>query len=454
MEKQKKEAIFMPLLALAWPAIVEGLLQTILQYIDTAMVGRLGASATATVSLSSTYSWLIHSVISALGVGFLSYIARGIGEDDRDKVHSAAGQTVFVAVLIGVIMTAITLWIAPYMPGWMGAEPSIRRDATKYFVYINIPMVFRSATIILGAAIRATKDAKTPMYINVFVNGLNIILNYIMIYVVGLGAVGAGVSTGISVTVGGILMTVAFFRNPILCGDAPRKISIEQYKPNARVLRGIMAIGFPIVLTRMASCMGHIVFTSFVSSMSTIVYAAHAIAITAEELFYMPGYGMMSATSTLIGNAVGEKNQTKERKVKLYSIGMIFVLMCVTGMLLYFGADFMMSLFTKDEKVIAIGGKLLRMVAFTELVFGTSAVMEGIYNGMGHTKYPLVVELISMWGVRVLGAFICVRVLYMGIVSVWVMMIANNVLKAILLAVGLIYLGRKRGLNKRGEVTI
>ena len=454
MEQQKKEAIFVPLLTLAWPAIVEGLLQTILQYIDTAMVGRLGAAATATVSLSSTYSWLIHSVISALGVGFLSYIARGIGENDSDKVHRAGGQTVFVTVVIGVVMTVITLWMAPYMPGWMGAEEAIRGDATKYFIYINLPMVFRSATIIFGAAIRATKDAKTPMYINVFVNGLNIVLNYIMIYVVGLGAVGAGISTGISVTVGGVLMSVAFFKNPVLHGGKICGEGIRRYKPDGRVLRGIMAIGFPIVLTRMASCMGHIVFTSFVSSMATTIYAAHAIAITAEELFYMPGYGMMSATSTLIGNAVGEKNQLKERKVKVYSIGIIFVLMCITGVLLYVGAEFMMGLFTKDKQVIAIGTQLLRMVAFTEPVFGTSAVMEGIYNGMGHTRYPLVVELISMWGVRVLGAFVCVRILNMGIVAVWITMIANNVLKAVLLAIGLIYLGKKQRLNKRGNMTI
>ncbi len=103
----------------------------------------------------------------------------------------------------------------------------------------------------------------------------------------------------------------------------------------------------------------------------------------------------------------------------------------------------MMNLFTNDANVIAIGTKLLRMVAFTEPVFGTSAVMEGIYNGMGKTRYPLFVELISMWGVRILGTFICVRILGYGITSVWCMMIANNILKALLLALGLLYMSRE-----------
>lgn len=453
MKKTKKEAVFFPLLTLAWPAVLEGLLQTVLQYIDTAMVGRLGAAATATVSLSSTYSWLIHSMISALGVGFLSYIARGIGESDEKKVRQAAGQTVFVTLLTGLLLTGVTLWMAPYMPKWMGADKAIWKDASRYFVYINLPMVFRAATIIFGAAIRSTGDARTPMYINVFVNLLNIGLNYLMIYRLDMGPAGAGAATGISVSVGGVLMSVAFLRNPILQGKR-QGVSLSLWKPNGRILAQIMAIGFPIVLTRMASCLGHIVFTSFVSSMATTVYAAHAIAITAEELFYMPGYGMMSATATLMGNAVGEENLQKQKRIRGYSLGLIFFLMCLSGTLLYIGAEFMMGLFTKDPEVIAIGSKLLRMIAFTEPVFGTSAVMEGIYNGMGRTRYPLVVEILTMWGVRVTGAFICVHSLHLGIVSVWVMMIVNNVLKAVLLGGGLFFLSRQSVINNKKEVPI
>lgn len=436
MMKTGTNKVVKALLTLAWPAILEGMFQTLLQYIDTAMVGRLGAAATATVSLSSTYSWLINSVISGLSIGFLSYIARGIGQGDDKKVQEAARQTVLVAFVVGVAIMGITMWMAPHMPVWMGAESSIHRDATRYFVYVNLPMVFRAATIIFGAAIRATGDTKTPMFVNVFVSFLNIGLNYFFIYQLSQGAVGAGMATAISVVIGGVMMTVVFLRNPVLRGKETG-VPLAHYRPDGRVFAAIMAIGFPIVLTRVASCLGHVVFTSFVSSMSTTIYAAHAIAITAEEIFYIPGYGMMAATSTMIGNAIGEGNPKKERDVKLASISIIFLLMCVSGLLLFVGAEFMMGIFTEDEQVISIGAKLLRMVAFTEPIFGTSAVMEGIYNGMGRTHYPLWVELVSMWGVRIVGAFVCVRYLGMGITAVWIMMIANNVLKAVMLAMGL-----------------
>lgn len=265
-------------------------------------------------------------------------------------------------------------------------------------------------------------------------------------------------ATMVSYTIGGLLMTVVFLHNPRLdvLGKGGSPAQGKEGKPlvtekaqdilpvtTRQVLTAVLAISLPVVMTRLASCLGHVVFTSFVSSMDTITYAAHAIAITSEEIFYIPGYGMMAATSTLIGHAIGEKNKKKEKDVKIVSIALIFGLMCITGILLFVGAHAMMSVFTKDPQVIAIGTRLLRMVAFTEPVFGTSAVMEGIYNGMGRTRYPLVVELISMWGVRVVGTYLCVRVFGLGITAVWIMMICNNILKAILLALGLLSMGRK-----------
>lgn len=440
-EQKMERAVLGMLFSLAWPTILESLLETILQYVDTAMVGRLGAQATATVSLTATYTWLIQSVITAVGIGFLSYIARAVGEKNQEKIQIASRLAIWFAVIVGMVLMGITMWMAPRMPVWMGADPAIHADASRYFIFINLPMVFRAATIIFGSAIRATGDTKTPMVVNVWVNAANIALNYIFIYTLGYGAVGAGMATMISYTIGGICMTVVFLRNQTLGVISGRKKQIKT--PVKHVLTVILAISVPVVITRLASCSGHVVFTSFVSSMDTITYAAHAIAITAEEVFYIPGYGMMAATSTLIGHAIGEKNRQKERAVKKVSIGLIFGLMCVSGLLLFIGAHGMMSIFTQDEEVIAIGTTLLRMIAFTEPVFGTSAVMEGIYNGMGRTRYPLVVELISMWGVRVVGTFVCIRILGLGITAAWMMMICNNILKAVLLALGLVWMGKK-----------
>lgn len=428
---RKNKAVFIAFLTLAWPTVLEELLSTVIQYIDTAMVGRLGPTATATVSLSSTYNWLINSIIYAFGIGFLSYIARAIGARDEKKVHAAAGQAILVAVVLGVLLTGITMAMAPKMPVWMGAEPAIRRNASIYFMLINAPLLFRSAIIIFGSVIRSTGDTRTPMMVNILINVINTGLNYVFIYLLAFGAIGAGIATLISYIVGGVLMTIMFCRNQTL------GVRIQNMRLEKNVLWGCLSVGIPVMFTQIVSCSGYVVATSFVSSMVTTVYAAHSIAITAETIFYIPGYGMQAATSTLIGNAIGAKDKKKERAIIALSLGTIFLLMCVTGVALFLGAEVMMSLFSKDKDVIQIGSRLLRIVAFTEPIFGAAAVMEGIYDGMGRTKYPFVVTLISRWGVRILGSFLCIRMFHMGIDQIWYCMIGDNILKAVLLAFGL-----------------
>lgn len=137
-------------------------------------------------------------------------------------------QSVLVTMVAGVVVGVLTLLISPVLPVWMGVEEKIRHDASLYFAIICLPMLFRSAIIIFGAVLRAVGDTKTPMLVNVCMNIVNIILNYIFIYDTrmiqiagknvkmfgfGYGAVGAGIGTAVSFVVGGILMTIALYKN-------------------------------------------------------------------------------------------------------------------------------------------------------------------------------------------------------------------------------------------------
>lgn len=441
---KKEKSILLTFIFLAWPTVLEQFLGTILQYVDTAMVGRLGAAATATVSLSTTYSWLINSIMYAFGVGFLSYIARSIGAKKDKQVKIASQQSILVIVTLGIILTLIAFVISPFMPIWMGAEISIRHDASLYFAIINAPLLFRCALIVFGSMIRATGDTKRPMYINVFVNIINVILNYILIYCCSYGAIGAGIATAISYTLGGILMIIVFIKNQRL------SFPLHNIHFHFEVMKECIQISIPVMLTQITSCSGYIVFTSFVSSMATTTYAAHSIAITAETLFYIPGYGMQAAVSTLIGHAKGANDHLRLNKVIRSSLSVIFVLMCFSGILLFRFAPDMMRLFTTDQDVITIGASLLRIVAFTEPIFGSAAVMEGIYNGLGKTIYPFYIETFSRWAIRIAGSFVCIHIFSKGIAETWYCMIADNIVKAILLAIWLIIL--IKGTHKKSQL--
>lgn len=440
MKKRKnigyKKELFLAIVTLAWPTLLEQMLQTLVQYIDAAMVGRIGADATATVGMSTSVTWLVNGPLFAMGIGFMAFISRCMGAKSYKDVKRASVQSVLVTMVAGVVVGVLTLLISPVLPVWMGVEEKIRHDASLYFAIICLPMLFRSAIIIFGAVLRAVGDTKTPMLVNVCMNIVNIILNYIFIYDTrmiqiagknvkmfgfGYGAVGAGIGTAVSFVVGGILMTIALYKNFYV---SPKGCKI---RPERTILAPCIRVGLPVAMERMATCLGHVVFASLVTGLGTVAFAAHSIALTVEQAFYIPGYGMQTASATLAGNAIGANDQRRLQALTRMLITMILVVMTASGALLFLFAPQLLSIFTKEHEVIALGTVVLRMVAVSEPMFGVLVILEGIFNGVGDTVKPFYYALFSMWGVRVFLTFLCVHVFHLGLYAVWGCMIANNV---------------------------
>ena len=418
--------ILRTLIALSIPTLLEEMLRTLLQYVDTAMVGRLGEQATAAVSVTTTITWLVNSISFAASVAVLAMISKAVGSGNEELVRKIAQQALLLTAVFGIVTGGISILLSPYIPVWMGAEEAVRKPASVYFTIISVPMLFRSATIILGAAIRGTKDTKTPMLINVGSNLLNAVLNYFLIYTAGLGVAGAAIASAISYTLAGMLMFAAYRRNRLLCWEWS-SFGIEK-----DLLRECAGIGVPVLGTNMASCLGYVVFAGLVSGMGTTVFAAHSIAVTAETMFYIPGYGLRTATSTLVGISLGENNKRKLQAVSRLSILMTVGMMCISGVILYLVSYPLMCLFTPVPVVAELGAEMLKLVAFSEPFFGLMVVLEGIYYGMGRTRYAFLAETGSMWGIRILFTFLCVTVWKFNLRAVWYCMIADNVCKALL----------------------
>ena len=416
------------LLFLSLPTIVEEVLATLLQYVDTAMVGQLGERATASVSITTNVTWLVNSASGAVGTAILVLISRAAGAGDARQVKKLSQQALFLALVSGVMIEIISILLCPYIPVWMGAEPAIQEQASRYFFIISVPLVFRYVSTILGAALRAVQDTKTPMLISLAANGLNIVLNYFLIYPAGLGVDGAAVASAVSYTLSGILMFVSCRRNGQLTWR------LRDFSVDGGLLRECASVGIPVLGTSMVSCFGYVVFAGLVSGMGTTVFAAHSIAVTAETIFYVPGYGLRSAASTLIGNARGEGNMKKLKTIGVLSVLLTVAIMCASGVILFFGARLLMSLFTPSLPVVDLGAQMLRLVALSEPFFGLMVVLEGIFYGLGRTRYSFLVEMAGMWCVRILFTFLCVKCWGMGLREVWYCMIADNVCKAVLFA--------------------
>lgn len=427
-----------PILSLALPTMLEQFLATAVQYIDTAMVGTLGTHATAAVGATATVNWLINGTVSAIGVGFLSYISKACGAGDRDRAKRAAAQAVLVTLIVGIGFTALALALSTRVPVWMRADPSIQELASQYFFVMYTPMLARSAILLFGNLFRAVGDSKTPMRMGLMVNLINVAGNLLLIYPTrvwhgltlygaGWGVVGAAAASAAAYFVGGIVITVALWRHPRI---SPRGFSL---KPESAILRPCLQVALPNALQRFATSLGYVAFAAMVNSLGETATAAHTIANTVESAFYVPGYGMQMAAATLAGNALGAGEHKKINHLAGMLLTLEVAMMVVSGGLLFLFAPNMMGLFSVDAAVIALGAVVLRMVAVSEPFYGVSIILEGMMQGMGQTMLPFVIGVTGMWGVRIVGTFLCTQIFGMGLISAWACMIAHNLLIFVLL---------------------
>ncbi len=425
---------FITLVQLALPAIVQQLLGSLLQYVDTAMVGHLGAAATATVSTSTSVNWLVHSLPSGFAIGLLSLLSQAYGRGDKGEMKRLSALACRLVIVLGIFITVICLGVSPFLPGWMQADPTIRRDASAYFFIVSVPLIFFVSNSIFASCMHSVKDTRTPMIVNLSANVLNVLLNYLFIYKLSLGTYGAAYATAVSTTAGGIGMFIAYRRKEEL------RVSLRDIMVQERdLLRKVLRVAMPVTGTTIVSCLGYIAFSGMVNGMGVTIFAAHAIAVTAEEIFYLPGYGIRTATSALIGIAIGERDQRKFLDIRRVSLLLTVVLMMLSGIALYFVAYPLMGFFTNDEDVVRMGAEVLKLVAFIEPFFGLMVAWEGISYGTGRTRTVFVVEALSMWGVRILCTWLVIRAGY-GLNAVWGCMMADNVVKAVALTVcGLIH---------------
>ncbi len=440
-KNKQNRMMFTTILTLAWPTMIEQLMQTAVQYIDTAMVGTLGTQATAAVGATTTVNWLINSTISALSVGFLSFIARACGANDKTAARKAVAQAVLVTLVTGVAFTLVTVSLSGVIPVWMQVDESIRQMASNYFLILYLPMLPRTASIIFGTVLRAAGDTKTPMKIGVLTNVINIILNTLLIYETrevsvfemqfvmpgaGLGVAGAAAASAVAFTVGGIYITAVLWRHPMV---SPRG---EKLRPDMDILRPCMQVALPNMLQRFGTSLGYVAFAAMINSLGEVATAAHTIANTVESAFYIPGYGMQTAAATLAGNAYGAHDKKKMENLAAIFIPIEIGLMICSGGLLFVSAPALVGIFSKSAEVIALGVTVLRMVAVSEPFYGFSIIVEGFMMGVGRTRAPFVYNIIGMWCVRIVGTFICTQIFDMGLVSAWACMIAHNLLLFVL----------------------
>lgn len=431
------------LMALALPAIAEQFLMTLVNYVDTAMVGSLGANATAAIAVTASSTWLIGGVLSAAGVGFSVQVAYAVGAKDTEQVKKIIRQALLLALLIGLSVMTICLSISYQLPVWLGAAEEILADARSYIRIYMMAIPFNCINGTFSAILRCMGDTKTPMRLNTGSNLLNVVLNFFFIFPtrqvhllslsvrmpgLGLGVTGAAIASAISMASVGIILLLIIFRR-----KSPYRIRLtESYRPDRAVIGRAVRLGIPVLLERVLMSGGQVFMTRMVSGLGTVALAANHVAVTAEGISYMPAFGVSFAATTLVGQSLGAKDQSGAVYYGKLSGWVGFLMSTFMGAILFAFSVPLSTIFSSDPQVIALSARMLRLVAFAEPMFGVSIVLSGALRGAGDTRYPLFVSMFCMIGLRCVLAPIFIFVIHMDLAAVWLAMDIDLIARGIL----------------------
>lgn len=431
------------LIFLAWPAIAEQILGTLISYVDTGMVGVLGATATAAVAVNAACIWLANGILAGIGVGYSIQVANHIGAGETEKAKTVVRQAMLAMLVAGLTFLVLFQLLASHLPQWLGAKPDVLPQAVKYLRYYSLGFPFTVAIAIFCAVLRCMGDTRRPLFINTFSNILNIIFNFFLIYDTrsvtllgkaftvpgaGLGVSGAAIGSALAMAIAGILSITSVF-------ERRRPIHIElteDYRPDRAVIRQAALLGVPYMAERTTINLGQIAMTALVAHLGTVSLAANHIATTAEGFCYLPAYGISFAATALVGQAVGARNREDARAFGALSGIAGFLLSTLTGAILFLFARPLASLFTTDLQVITETALVLRIVSVSEPLFAASIVFSGALRGAHDVRFPMFLALGSMWGIRVVLAPIFVLHLGMGLAGVWAAMAIDLCIRGIL----------------------
>lgn len=448
--KDKLAAIY----RLSLPGTLAQISEILMQYIDAAMVGSLGAAASASVGLVASTTWLFGAMINATAAGFAVQVAHAVGAGNQAKSKAIFKQSLPASLILSLPFAVIGILLSFYLPQWLGADPSIWKDAGDYFLFFAIFIPARQINTLCMSMLQCAGNMKTPSILAGAMCGLDVIYNYFLIFPTrlvsflginvmmpgaGLGVMGAQLGTCFAVvTVMGMMLYQAAVKEKATC----LKNTESSWLAQKEVLRVAAKIGVPMALEQSATTGAMVVSTRIVAPLGTVAIAANSFAVTAESVCYMPGYGIASAATTMIGQAVGAQRKDLAKSFAWLTCFVGIIIQSLLGVLMFFLCPVVFGFLTPDPAVQELGVHVLRIELFSEPLFAASIVATGALRGAGDTLVPGILNLISIWGVRITIAYVLAQTL--GLTGVWIAMTIELCFRGVLF---LIRLARGSWLN-------
>ncbi len=405
------------IVSLSIPSILAQISATVMFFIDASMVGHLGANASAAIGLVETTGWLMGGLGAAANMGFSVQVAHAIGANDFERARRVLRQSLVCCMIFSLIISLTALSVSIPLPYWLGGTEEIAPDATRYFAIIGACGFFFQMTGLAGSMLKCSGNMKIPSALNILACVMDVAFNYLFIYIIGMGVVGAAVGTGVAELITACLMLYFLLVRSDMLHLRGRKGS---FRPQSDVVGNAFKIGAPMALNHLLMGGAQIVSTLIVAPLGTIAIAAHSLGITVESLCYMPGYGIAEAATTLVGQSFGAGQRLLTKSFARMSAALGIGVMTLMGLLMWVFAPELMAILTPVDDIIRMGTDCLRIEAFAEPMFAAAIVCNGIFVGTGDTLKPAIMSLLSMWGVRLTLAALLATTY--GLPGVWTAM--------------------------------
>lgn len=410
---------------LSVPAMLAQLSTIIMQYIDAMMVGSLGAEASASIGLVSTTTWLFGGLCSSVGTGFSVIVAQYIGAKENGKARDTLRQSILVCLLFACCISALCVGIHRQLPVWLGGEENVVGLASDYFFIWALTLPVMQMLYLSNGMLRCAGNMKVPSAMGVMMCVLDVAFNCVLIP--RYGVVGAALATSTAA-----LLTATTSMTYLVTRSKELKLVGHSlhFMPRRDDFRRAMKISLPMGVEHIVFCGAQIVSTIIVAPLGTVAIAANAFGIIVESLCYMPGYGIGDAATTLIGQSIGAKRHDLVRSFSALTVVTGIIVMTLLGVVMYVTAPALMAIMTPDLAVQAESVTALRIEAFAEPMYAASIVVYGVFVGAGDTLMPCLMNLASIWCVRIPLAALLAGTY--GLPGVWIAMAVELTVRGII----------------------
>jgi putative MATE family efflux protein len=396
----------------------EQMLSMMVGIVDTFLVGHLGAAPLAAVGLANQWVFVATMLFGAIATGATALIARFVGAREPEQANEVLRQSMLLGIFIGILSTVLGMVLAQPAVSLLGAQGEVIGLGTSYLWTTSSVFFFSTLMFIGNASLRGAGDTRTPLYVMLVVNVLNIVVAWIAINgplgLPQLGVVGSALGAVAGRLVGGLLVIALLLR-----GRSGIQFRLKGFRPHLDLIQRILRVGLPTGLEQLLFRGGQMVFARILAELGTVSFAANQVAINGWSLSFMPGFGFALAATTLVGQSLGAEDPegAQQRGYTAFRLGAL--LMSVVGLAFLLFPAQIVGFFTNDPEIIALGTMPLRMVGLIQPLLASNMVFAGGLRGAGDTRFPMVATGASIWLIRLPLAYLFTFRFGWGLVGAW-----------------------------------